>query len=479
MTVDGHKSPRIAISSAIADLITRGFTMPTSEHGAKSNRAMERFLEKFISQVWTIYEEKLKNLQLIDSPDCVKAAKLDCLEFISMKLDDWKRDATENQYFGIAHCQAAAVAGIGYGNRWIGRILEPLFLATLHRAEAAEFLTATDIDATPKKKNVAIVYGRDKDAHRCVREAIALCGLEPFDFPRAKVDQRDMHQATWSIVKHMLAQTTATVVILTPEEEAILREPYREYAQDAQYKNQPRPNVFLEYGMALVAHEEQNVLPITFGSAQLPSDLDFLNRNNWINCEGSEPGQSTIELMFKKFQAAGMNVVEQLDLDKARALHYSPPSMTAELGDPLAKLKDYIRSRDIESSSEINQVWSKVSEELYRSREPSESIRRGRAHGIATAGYWKLIEKRGEEILDAAAKLKIPFDPSTNSELRRLIEQHPYSAYIDWYDNPQICAAIGADGLVKQNLANSVANQNSMYWQRAIEKRRRHALLGE
>jgi predicted nucleotide-binding protein len=68
----------------------------------------------------------------------------------------------------------------------------------------------------------------------------------------------------------------AVVVLFTAEDEARLMERFRAEGDDAELLGQPRPNVFLEAGMAMALGRDRTILT-RLGDFRGASDIDGLN----------------------------------------------------------------------------------------------------------------------------------------------------------------------------------------------------------
>jgi predicted nucleotide-binding protein len=107
---------------------------------------------------------------------------------------------------------------------------------------------------TPRPSTeVAVVYGRNEHARKAVFEFLRSLSLHPIEFTEAVLRSGDAAPYVGDVVKKLVEEVQAVVVILTGDEEVTLREPLRQVgnAEDASTHPQARPNVLFEAGLAL------------------------------------------------------------------------------------------------------------------------------------------------------------------------------------------------------------------------------------
>jgi predicted nucleotide-binding protein len=133
------------------------------------------------------------------------------------------------------------------------------------------------IERNPKR--VMIVHGRNEAARDAVRAYLVSLGLEPIGWEEAIEETGEASPHNLVAVTASLEVAQAVVVIFTAEDEARLIERFRGDGDDDQLRGQPRPNVFLEAGMALSLLRHRTIL-VRLGAFRNASDLDGLNAIN-------------------------------------------------------------------------------------------------------------------------------------------------------------------------------------------------------
>ncbi len=144
-----------------------------------------------------------------------------------------------------------------------------------HGVSAAATPTGNGPGAHEKRRNVVVVHGRDSRIRDSMFQFLLSLRLNPIDWNEAVQRTGKGSPFTGDVVEALFVDAQSIVVILSPDEHAQLRGDLREgRSEDGGW--QPRPNVFIEAGMALAKDEAHTIL-VQIGTVRQASDL--LGRN--------------------------------------------------------------------------------------------------------------------------------------------------------------------------------------------------------
>jgi predicted nucleotide-binding protein len=129
------------------------------------------------------------------------------------------------------------------------------------------------------QREVWVVHGRDEKARVGIFNFLRAIGLRPIEWSQA-VEEAVKATGRGSphigeILETAFSKNRAVVVLMTPDDEARLREPLKnasDPADEIQLNGQARPNVIFEAGMALGKCEERTIL-VQVGRLRPISDL--------------------------------------------------------------------------------------------------------------------------------------------------------------------------------------------------------------
>jgi predicted nucleotide-binding protein len=131
-----------------------------------------------------------------------------------------------------------------------------------------------DADALRRLK-VMVVHGRDTAARDAMFEFLLALRLHPMEWSQLVSGTGSAAPYVGQVLDHAFAEAAAVVVLLTPDDEARLREPFRD-ANDPEHERrltpQARANVLFEAGMALGLHPERTVI-VELGKVRPFSDI--------------------------------------------------------------------------------------------------------------------------------------------------------------------------------------------------------------
>jgi len=122
---------------------------------------------------------------------------------------------------------------------------------------------------------VFVVHGRNSLARRAVFEFLRSIGLNPLEWSEAVTATRKTAPYIGEILDAAFSQAQAVVVLMTPDDEARLKEPFRadnEPGHEIELSGQARPNVLFEAGMAMARDEERTIL-VELGQLRPFSDI--------------------------------------------------------------------------------------------------------------------------------------------------------------------------------------------------------------
>ena len=143
-----------------------------------------------------------------------------------------------------------------------------------HRALAASLLristaepTATEqpseAPSVTDKRVVFVVHGRNEEAREFVFDFLRSIGLQPLEWSEAIRATDKPSPYVGEVLDAAFSLAQAILVLLTPDDEARLREQYRrdsEPEDETRLTGQARPNVIFEAGMAMGRCQDRTVL---------------------------------------------------------------------------------------------------------------------------------------------------------------------------------------------------------------------------
>lgn len=144
----------------------------------------------------------------------------------------------------------------------------------LHRATAARIRSTLRAEANyempvvasnPVAKGsgsgntVVVVHGRDAALRNSMFDFLRSLGIHPIEWNEAVRDTGQGSPYVGDVVKALFRGARAVVVLLSPDEHVALRMDLRNGERDDE-GFQPRPNVFIEAGMALSADEARTII---------------------------------------------------------------------------------------------------------------------------------------------------------------------------------------------------------------------------
>lgn len=109
---------------------------------------------------------------------------------------------------------------------------------------------------------VMVVHGRDHDARDDLFSLVRALGLKPIEWNEAVRATSSGAPYTGEAVEAAFRLAQAAVVLCTPDEEVLLRSDLRDPDEPAEAQRawQPRPNVYIEGGIALTTHPTRTIV---------------------------------------------------------------------------------------------------------------------------------------------------------------------------------------------------------------------------
>ena len=131
--------------------------------------------------------------------------------------------------------------------------------------------------SVPKRKSnsVMVVHGRNIPVRDALYEFLRALGLNPIEFSHGVKATKKGAPVIKEVLDAMFGKAAAVVVLLTPDDEARLKQEFRK-SSDATFESsltgQARPNVLFEAGRAFGSHPDSTIL-VQVGSHRPLSDL--------------------------------------------------------------------------------------------------------------------------------------------------------------------------------------------------------------
>jgi predicted nucleotide-binding protein len=124
-------------------------------------------------------------------------------------------------------------------------------------------------------RNVFVVHGRNLEARNSLFRFLRSVGLRPLEWSQGIQLTGKASPFIGEILDVAFSKAQAVVVLLTPDDEARLREPFRgskEPAYETELTGQARPNVLFEAGMAMGRDPDRTVI-VEVGDLRPFSDI--------------------------------------------------------------------------------------------------------------------------------------------------------------------------------------------------------------
>jgi predicted nucleotide-binding protein len=143
-----------------------------------------------------------------------------------------------------------------------------------HKKRQAISVSTNEINVD--RSRVFVVHGRDLRARDGLFAFLRSLGLDPIEWDEAKSETGKGSPYTGEILEAGFAMAQAAIVMLTPDDSAMLREPF--WKDDDPYfehelMGQARPNVLYEAGLAMGRFPDRTIL-VQMGKTRPLSDLD-------------------------------------------------------------------------------------------------------------------------------------------------------------------------------------------------------------
>ena len=148
---------------------------------------------------------------------------------------------------------------------------------------------------------VFIVHGRNLRARDATVQFLHALHSDPLTWEQAVALTGKAAPTTLEVVSMGLRAACAIVVLLTPDEQAQLREQFVESGRSSQPGFQPRPNVIFEAGMALALEPNRTII-VRLGQVREISDLAGIN---YIQLSNAPESRRALAL---RLQRTGCNV---------------------------------------------------------------------------------------------------------------------------------------------------------------------------
>jgi predicted nucleotide-binding protein len=135
--------------------------------------------------------------------------------------------------------------------------------------------SGTEVQAGPDPRIVFVVHGRDMAVRNAMFQFLRAIGLRPREWAQAVADTGKAMPYIGEVLDVAFSKAQAVVVLMTPDDEARLREQYRN-SGDPPYETeltpQARPNVIFEAGMAMGRASNRTVI-VEVGDVRPFSDI--------------------------------------------------------------------------------------------------------------------------------------------------------------------------------------------------------------
>lgn len=136
-------------------------------------------------------------------------------------------------------------------------------------------------------RDIFVIHGRDEQVREPFFEFLRAVDLRPLEWEALVAATRRTSPSLLTVVETALARAGAVVVLLTPDDIVRLHPSLHEkgeHTAETAPSLQPRPNVLVELGMALMSCQDRTII-VEIGDLRPVADLGGLNV---IRFDGSE-----------------------------------------------------------------------------------------------------------------------------------------------------------------------------------------------
>ena len=129
--------------------------------------------------------------------------------------------------------------------------------------------------AGPDPRSVFVVHGRNRRARDAMFAFLRTLGLQPIEWNEAVLATGRPNPYVGEVLDAAFARAQTVLVLMTPDDEARLRDPFHEPgdpAHETATTPQARPNVLFEAGMAM-GRDQDRVVLVEFGPLRSFSDI--------------------------------------------------------------------------------------------------------------------------------------------------------------------------------------------------------------
>ncbi len=159
----------------------------------------------------------------------------------------------------------------------------------LHQASAGPHHPAGS-GAHFSKRNILVVYGRDRFLRQDLFSFLRALGLNPLEFEEMAHQTGSTSPFTLEVLETAFRNVQACVVLLSPDEVVSLRPDLLEPGDRNEPESQPRGNVLIEAGMAMALQPQRTIL-VRVGKVRSFSDFDG---KQYVNLTGSPESRNKL-----------------------------------------------------------------------------------------------------------------------------------------------------------------------------------------
>ncbi|MCZ7459703.1 nucleotide-binding protein [Streptomyces sp. WMMC940] len=144
-----------------------------------------------------------------------------------------------------------------------------------------------------RSRSVFVVHGRDEEVRTAMFGLLRRLDLRPLEWERLVRATGGTAPFLGEVIEKALSQAQAALVLLTPDDVAMLHphlQGFNEPPYEDRLTGQPRQNVLIELGMALMAYPERTII-VQVGQVRPAADLAG---RNVVHFDGSEAAVSKI-----------------------------------------------------------------------------------------------------------------------------------------------------------------------------------------